>query len=573
MIIKDLTAIIDGKQVECAEVTTYKDRTVIRYKKELFASAKENVQILKNAFAVKVGEEGFFLGGNYFMRYSAFLTYFKERADFCYKEHIYLMKVFGYNHGGNAFIGVMTGMPSDASVTVEKEGDTYRLYLQYDLKRTSIYEDIVIELLNVDASLGYVGMAKRYRKYQYEERGIIPLTQKIKERPVLDYIKDSIEIRIRQGWKPAPPTVLEQTLENEPEMKVVTTFERVKDLVDEMKRQGVEKAEICLVGWNVKGHDGRWPDAFPVEPELGGEEKLKELISYAQANGYKIVCHSNSTDCYHISKKWRGGYMCSLQKSGENRKCAQPWSGGNMYSVCPQIAYENTVEMLPKIKELGFEGTHYIDVITINQPNPCFSDKHPVNTREAIEYYNKIGKLSQELFGAYSSEGSFDDYAPCLDVGLYVQFGLHKREGLDEGVPFWEITYHGSIMANQSNLTVNYTIKSPLERVQEMEYNARPTFYINSKFYSGKAVCGEDDLIIGNDDDLKTTVSHLKRGYDEYKKLAHLQTEFIEDFEKFTEEVHKITYSNGTVIYANYSNEDYVLPCGTIVKKQDYLVK
>ena len=191
----------------------------------------------------------------------------------------------------------------------------------------------------------------------------------------------------------------------------------------------------------------------------------------------------------------------------------------------------------------------------------------------AIEYYNKIGRLSQNLFGAFSSEGSFDDYAPSLDVGLYVQFGLHKRDGLDEGVPFWEITYHGSIMANQSNLTVNYTLKTPLERVQEMAYNARPSFYINSKFYSGKPVCGEDDLIIGTNEDLVTTVSHLKRGYDEYKKLSALQVEFIEDFEKLTEEVHKITYSNGTVIYANYSNADYTLENGTVLNKQDYLVK
>ncbi|MBR6737952.1 MAG: hypothetical protein IKL82_06335 [Clostridia bacterium] len=573
MKITDLTAIIDGKSVNCAEVTYLEGRTVIRYKKELFKGAKESVQILKNAFTANVGSDGYYLGGNYFMRYSAFLTYFKEREDFCYKEHIYLMKVFGYNHGGNAFIGVMTGMPGDASITVEKEGDLYRLYLQYDLKRIDIYEDIVIELLEVDPALGYVGMAKRYRKYQFEERGVKTLKQKIKERPVLDYVKDSIEIRIRQGWKPAPPTVLEQTLENEPPMKVVTTFDRVKDLVDEMKKQGVEKAEICLVGWNVKGHDGRWPDAFPVEEDLGGEEKLKELIAYAQKNGYLIVCHSNSTDCYHISKKWNDGFMCSIQKSGENRKCAQPWSGGNMYSVCPQIAYENSLEMLPEIAKLGFKGAHYIDVITINQANACFSENHPVNGREAIEYYNKIGRLSQNLFGAFSSEGSFDDYAPSLDVGLYVQFGLHKRDGLDEGVPFWEITYHGSIMANQSNLTVNYTLKTPLERVQEMAYNARPSFYINSKFYSGKPVCGEDDLIIGTNEELVTTVSHLKRGYDEYKKLSALQVEFIEDFEKLTEEVHKITYSNGTVIYANYSSTDYTLENGTVLSKQDYLVK
>ena len=45
-----------------------------------------------------------------------------------------------------------------------------------------------------------------------------------------------------------------------------------------MKNAGIDKAELCLVGWNVRGHDGRWPQAFPVEPALGGEEELHWLI-------------------------------------------------------------------------------------------------------------------------------------------------------------------------------------------------------------------------------------------------------------------------------------------------------
>ena len=50
------------------------------------------------------------------------------------------------------------------------------------------------------------------------------------------------------------------------------------DILDEVKRQGVERAEVCLVGWNQKGHDGRFPELFPVEEQLGGEDKLRKLI-------------------------------------------------------------------------------------------------------------------------------------------------------------------------------------------------------------------------------------------------------------------------------------------------------
>jgi hypothetical protein len=44
-----------------------------------------------------------------------------------------------------------------------------------------------------------------------------------------------------------------------------------------------KRAQLCLVGWNQKGHDGRWPQIFPVEEALGGEEKLRRLIRKARA--------------------------------------------------------------------------------------------------------------------------------------------------------------------------------------------------------------------------------------------------------------------------------------------------
>ena len=147
MIIKDLYAYIDGEKVLCGEVKELSDRTIVTYKKEYFSAAKEKVEILKDAFAKKVGDSGYYLGGNYTMRYSAYLTYFKEREDFCYTEQVYLMKTFGYNCDGTCFLAVMTGMPGDASINVEKQGDTYRIYLLYDLTKFTIYEDIVVALI------------------------------------------------------------------------------------------------------------------------------------------------------------------------------------------------------------------------------------------------------------------------------------------------------------------------------------------------------------------------------------------------------------------------------------------
>ncbi len=61
-------------------------------------------------------------------------------------------------------------------------------------------------------------------------------------------------------------------------MKLYLTFDEVGMLLDALKSNGVEKAEICIIGWNQKGHDGRYPQLFPLEESTGGEKALRELI-------------------------------------------------------------------------------------------------------------------------------------------------------------------------------------------------------------------------------------------------------------------------------------------------------
>lgn len=103
--------------------------------------------------------------------------------------------------------------------------------------------------------------------------------------PEIKYAADSLYIRVRLAWKPAPSPVEDQTPETEPPLHVACTFEDVERIMRSYKEAGVDKAEFCLVGWNSKGHDGRWPQVFPVEEELGGEEGLLKLIAEAKRLG------------------------------------------------------------------------------------------------------------------------------------------------------------------------------------------------------------------------------------------------------------------------------------------------
>ena len=108
------------------------------------------------------------------------------------------------------------------------------------------------------------------------------MRERATEQPAVKFAAESLELRIRMSWKPTG-AIVHQSPDNEPPLKVVIDYDRVSDIIDELKAEGIENVELCLVGWNRGGHDGRYPQLFPAEPLLGGTEKLLAVIEKAKA--------------------------------------------------------------------------------------------------------------------------------------------------------------------------------------------------------------------------------------------------------------------------------------------------
>ena len=524
-------AVIDNETKIQGKVLKSDDRIKLVIDSNKIPCDAREVYICVDDFKSKTGEIGYYMCGRDFGQYSAFLTYFTEREDYVFDEKRTLLNCFGVKNNNGTYLGTFSGMEFEYNWKIEKKANEYSFGFYYKTDEINLYEDIIIELFQLDDDSSYIDMAKRYRQYMLEERGCKTLKDRIKTQKTLDIIKDTVEIRVRMAWKPVPPSILEQTIENEPDIYVACTFDDVKKFVKELYDLEVKNAEICLVGWNKSGHDGRWPTTFPVEPLLGGEDKLKELIAYAETLGYSIVCHTNSSDCYSISDYFNDGDITAKDINGEFVSDPQAWSGGKMYHLCPQRAYEIALEQLPKIKDLGFRGTHYIDVISVVPVKKCFDPNHPSNAKQSDEYMRKIANMAKDLFGGFASEGSFDHAANYLDYGLYTKFNREPKVGMDEGIFLWEVVFHGIIMSNDSITTVNYTIKSSDERLNVVRFNSRPAFYIYSKFTSnGNNWMGNDDLVINTNEDIRNSAMKIKIGADEYAKVSNVQMKFIEKY-------------------------------------------
>ena len=116
-----------------------------------------------------------------------------------------------------AFAAIIKSGRFESSIAAKVVNGNYEMFHRFNYTQSKPYEDIVLDyvfLAGKDAD--YSGMARAYRAYQLARGEVVPLKERIKSSPELAYAARSPEVRIRQGWKPVPTAVPEQSLENDP---------------------------------------------------------------------------------------------------------------------------------------------------------------------------------------------------------------------------------------------------------------------------------------------------------------------------------------------------------------------
>ena len=475
------------------------------------------------------------------------------------------MPMFGWATPRGAWLAVIESLRLYPRMVVEAKEGHYAVSCELgeELCRDP-YEDFEIVFHPFPAGTGYATVARRYRELQLARGVVRPLRERAAENHALAYAAAAPEIRIRQAWKPVPSPVPHQQPENEPPVHVAVTFDRVREISDALRAAGIEKAELCLVGWNIGGHDGRWPQSFPAEPLLGGDAALRETIRAVQADGYQIVPHGNFRDGYEISDCWDAEWVC---KDAAGLPAADPfnrtWGGGLPYLVCPQRAYERfATKDIPRMAAFGFRGLGYFDVVSIGEAPRCHDVRHPCSRADSARWWGRCAEISKRELGGFASEGAMDSFAGSLDSVLYASWDTPPQiEGGNAGggglasrhVPIVQLVYGGIWLQNPFTLTVNATCRERYWLLKLLEYGGRPTFYIHSKFVTGtQNWTAQGDLSCATDADLAVSVARIKEECDIWRPFAHLQFEFMDGHECLAPGVFLTTWSDGTRLVTNY---------------------
>ena len=567
---------LDGKkEVRAAEVGFRDGRGELRIPKDGLPRNLKRVTITSDDASVPAGTDGYWVNSD--GELGTFRAREKDGVRRSARPH---MPFFGVKTPSATWVGIVTGMPGHYSFSVELKKGVYSFALAFDREMADPYEDLAVQFRLLEgADADYAGMARAYRAHQLARRAVVPLKERAKACPALAYAAQWPEVRVRHAWKPVPSPVPDQTVKDEPPVKPVVTFDRFARIADEFRRQGIGGAEFCLVGWNVGGHDGRWPQIFPVEPSLGGEAKLKAAIAHAQELGYQVVAHCNHRDAYLIADAWDAEYIREKNADGTLRRGKTTWGGGRMYTICPKRAYERfALQQMPMVRALGFRGLHYLDVYSCVGAEGCPDPRHPLTLRDGARYVGHILQLGRDTFGGIQSEGSYDQNAGQLDYVLYVSFArpfeADTYKGLvDRLVPMFQLVYNGIIMSNPYTTTVNAQIKGRASELKAVEFGGRPSFYFYANFLTpgkGKNWMGDIDLTCGTDEKLAESVGHIRRAVDDYAKLRDLQFAFMDGHDELAPGVFRTRYSDGSRVYVNY-NAQAAEADGVSIPAQDWV--
>ena len=304
----------------------------------------ETLRVESTLTTAHAGDAGYmFYPTNFY--YGFALTRFDEKPDTLFKTWPTATLVCGFACESERAVFVhIRGEAFDGRFEIEVKNGVYTVTPQFRFDGDEPDEDVEIVYTRMPGA-SYSAMARAYRQYQLDFCGCVPLRKRAALREPLRRAADGMELRIRMGWKPIPTPVRHQNLANEPEMFVACDVERLNRIVDRMQAKGVDKAEICLVGWGPGGHDGRFPQQYPSDERFGGDEALRAFIAKAQRLGYQVVCHTVSCGAYEIADNFDRDLLTKKKNA-----CGDPepyirdhykkdgLNGGEPYHLCARTA-------------------------------------------------------------------------------------------------------------------------------------------------------------------------------------------------------------------------------------------
>lgn len=399
-------------------------------------------------------------------------------------------------------------------------------------------------LFTVGDDANYSGLAVEYRNYLLENELVTPQDTSYNTR--VDFLGTD-----REEWLVTTKAV------------TMTTTDEIEEMYNELQDAGVESLLTVYKGWQKGGLYNVPITSYKADSHIGGTSSLTDLIQSSEKQGYEIYLYN---DALRLNTSESSIMFNGVKKV--NKRTLEEVVYGQVYKSFEYIMPSKTLSNLQKmLQSYTKKGADNLALSGISNTLYSYSYKSKYYTRYdcAEEYQNAISTVYDNSNLILEAPFSYlwNNTKAFLDMPL----SSSKYMYIDEEVPFLSIVLKG-ILPMYSDY-VNFEANKDEFMLQMIEAGVYPSFYLTYEDSS--------ELIYTNSSDLYSTkYATYKDVVAEYDQIFRTIEETIKDsyivsHERPMEDVVKVVYDNGTVIYINY-NQTSVSIDGVSIDAMSYKV-
>lgn len=342
----------------------------------------------------------------------------------------------------------------------------------------------------------------------------------------------------------------------------MTDFNQVIEIAEYLKNEGVTNVQMVLEGWQ-KDYDEY--EIWGPDSHLGGKSGLDKVSEYAKSQ-QNLNVYLENTIMFATSKTSGIDKKEDVAYNGLNIEVALDMMDEMEYLLNPYKISRRNTYLLNKVEKYDGYGISYNDL-----GQYAYTDFNAFHSYLKSEMVKEVGSMLKNtsdkgrnigIRGANQYTYAYADYLYNLREDCY---GLSIT---DYAVPFVQMVISGYIPYSSENAG-NLAYDLQTQKLKWIEFGSMPYFYLTKESALKLRDTGRDTLFSSTFEDWVPLVVDT---YKEFQSnLSSVSGKQMVNHEILSEDVRRVTYENGIIIYINYSNSEQKADGYTIPAK-NYIV-
>lgn len=347
----------------------------------------------------------------------------------------------------------------------------------------------------------------------------------------------------------------------------MTTYQEASDIALDLKDKGIAYQVMNFQGWSNGGYYADVYDRITGLSKLGGKKKLEALNDTMESMGGRLYVDVPFQDVTYISKRYNrsfetsryygAGYVARFgaHNPANLRITSSLGYDENIYDlISPKYLQRYVDAFIKKFNRLDVGGIGLRDL-----GDEVHSDKKRtefINREEALDIVKaQLDKLEATGKNILINGGNDYSFAYATDI-IDAPISDNEFRIIDEEIPLYEMIIHGYINYAGSQLNYHDSADTTEITLRMIEYGASPRYVFTNESASEMKYTALNKFYATKYDnwcDEAVSVYNEVNGI-----LKYVSGETVVKHEIRDSGVRAVTYSNGVVIYVNYTDYDAV---------------